>query len=136
MGMYKPISYILHSFLLLVLIGTGSSIAYYLKTMPDDPPAATRTATLAPRPSTTPVAQLTSTPIPSLSATMEPAPDTGWFSLRPGLERRVIPIYSDQNQLVAAVHVWRLHQKRFRLDVAYADRPSLWTPGKKRPTPT
>ena len=121
--MYKPISYVLHSFLLLVLIGTGSSIVYYLKTMPDDPPAATRTATLAPTPSTTPVARLTSTPVPSLSATKEPALDTGWSSLRPGLERRVIPIYSDQNQPVATVHIWRLDQKRFRLDVAFADRP-------------
>jgi phosphodiester glycosidase len=121
--MYKPISYILHSFLLLVLIGTGSSIAYYLKTMPDDPPAATRIATLAPTVTTTPVARLTSTPVPSLSTTMEPVPDTGWSSLRPGLEQRVIPIYNDQRQPVATVHIWRIDQKRFRLDVAYADRP-------------
>jgi exopolysaccharide biosynthesis protein len=35
----------------------------------------------------------------------------------------VIPIYNNQNQPVAAVHIWRLDQKRFRLDVAYANRP-------------
>ncbi len=122
--MYKPISYILHSFLLLVLIGTGSSIVYYLKTIPDDPPAATVTAAaFAPSPNVAPVARLTSTPVPGPSTTGEPAPDTGWSTLRPGLERRVIPIYSNQNQPVAAVHIWRLDQKRFRLDVAYADRP-------------
>jgi len=33
----------------------------------------------------------------------------------------VIPIYN--NQTVAAVHIWRLDQKRFRLNVAYADQP-------------
>jgi len=43
--------------------------------------------------------------------------------LRPGLEQRVIPIYNDQRQPVATVHIWRIDQKRFRLDVAYADRP-------------
>jgi hypothetical protein len=121
--MYKPISYILHSFLLLVLIGTGSSIVYYLKTIPDDPPAATVTAVFTPSPNAAPVARLTSTSVPSPSATGEPAPDTGWSSLRPGLERRVIPVYNGQNQSVAAVHIWRLDQKRFRLDVTYADRP-------------
>jgi exopolysaccharide biosynthesis protein len=35
----------------------------------------------------------------------------------------VIPIYSTPNQSVASVNIWRLDQKRFRLDVAYADRP-------------
>jgi hypothetical protein len=121
--MYKPISYILHSFLLLVLIGTGSSIVYYLRTNPKDPPAATRTATLISSPTATHVARLISTPVPSLPATIQPVLDTGWSSLRSGLERRVIPIYNDQRQPVAAVHIWRLDQKRFRLDVAYADRP-------------
>ena len=121
--MYKPISYFLHSFLLLVLIGTGSSIVYFLKTIPDDPPAPTRTAVFTSTPTSVPVARLTATPVPSLSPTRQPTSDTGWSSLRPGLERRVIPIYNGQNQPIATVHVWRLDQKRFRLDVAYADRP-------------
>jgi hypothetical protein len=96
-GMHKPISQLLHSFLLLVLIGTGASIVYYLKTVPSGPPA-----------------------IPNL---FRAGPDTGWSSLRPGLERRVIGIYNDQNQRVESVHIWRLDQKYFRLDVAYDEKP-------------
>ncbi len=133
--MYKPISYILHSFLLLVLIGTGSSIVYYLKTIPDDPPARDpHSVTYIEVPNATPVARLTSTSVPSLSTPIEPALDTGWSSLRPGLERHVIPIDNDQDQPVATVHIWRLDQKRFRLDVAYADRPKSLDAWQKETT--
>jgi exopolysaccharide biosynthesis protein len=43
--------------------------------------------------------------------------------LQPGLERRLIKVYNSQNQLVESVHVWRLDQRRFRLDVAFDARP-------------
>jgi uncharacterized protein YigE (DUF2233 family) len=43
--------------------------------------------------------------------------------LQPGLERRVIQICDAQNQQVESVHLWRLDQKNFRLDVAYDATP-------------
>lgn len=104
--MLKPISRILHSFLLLVLIGTYGSIIYYLKTSPSDPPVATRTA-LATLP----------------AGTVESIPDTGWSPTRPGLERRVIQIYDDQKQTVESLHIWRIDQNDFRLDVEFAEKP-------------
>jgi hypothetical protein len=122
--MYKPISHLLHSFLLLVLIGTGSSIVYYLKTTPAAPslaPAVTGASTLSLTPMLSPTPAATLTPVPSLTSTIEPDPD--WATLQPGLERRVIGIYNDQNQQVESLYVWRLDQKYFRMDVAYAERP-------------
>jgi hypothetical protein len=50
-------------------------------------------------------------------------PEAGWFSVQPGLERRVIEIYNGQNQQVESLHIWRLDQNHFRLDVAYEERP-------------
>jgi uncharacterized protein YigE (DUF2233 family) len=50
-------------------------------------------------------------------------PASGWSVLQPGLERRVIEVYDNQNQHVESVHIWRLDQKYFRMDVAYAERP-------------
>jgi uncharacterized protein YigE (DUF2233 family) len=128
MSMYKPISYLLHSFLLLVLIGTSGSIIYYLKTAPTAPrvpPAETQPPTALP--SATPAATFTSTlaptPVLSPSGTGEPTPDTGWSLLQPGLERRVIGIYNAQRQRVESLYIWRLDQKYFRMDVAYAEKP-------------
>jgi phosphodiester glycosidase len=43
--------------------------------------------------------------------------------LQPGLQRRVTPIYNNQKQLVESVHVWRLDQNYFRLDVAHHETP-------------
>ncbi|HLO31110.1 MAG TPA: phosphodiester glycosidase family protein [Anaerolineales bacterium] len=103
--MYKPISHILHSFLLLVLIGTTGSIVYYLKTIPPEVPIETIP------------------PIPDPSPSVTSVPDTGWSALRPGLERRVIPIHNDQNQQVESVYIWRLDQRHFWLDVAFDERP-------------
>jgi hypothetical protein len=102
--MYKPISHILHSFLLLVLIGTYGSVFYYLKAAPTDPPERRRTATPGP-------------------SSLQASPDTGWSLVRPGLERRVIQVYNDRRQPVESVHIWRLDQNHFRLDVAFSATP-------------
>jgi hypothetical protein len=102
--MYKPISHILHSFLLLVLIGTYGSVIYILKAAPTDPPEGRRTPT----------------PVPG---SREASPDTGWSLVRPGLERRVIQVYNDRRQPVESVHIWRLDQNHFRLDVAFSATP-------------
>ena len=79
----------------------------------------------------TPAAPLASTPvlsvppiqIPSVSPAFASGSDPNWSLLLPGLERRVIQIYDNMNQPVESLHVWRLDQNYFRLDVAYNERP-------------
>jgi phosphodiester glycosidase len=66
---------------------------------------------------------LTLTPAPRVSRPFEPTPDPSWTLLRPGLERRVMAIYNEQNQRVESIHIWRLDQKSFRLDVAFDETP-------------
>jgi hypothetical protein len=61
------------------------------------------------------------TPVPTVSRPVEFKPEAGWSLIRPGLERRVIDIYNGQNQRAESLHIWRLDQKYFRLDVAYDD---------------
>jgi hypothetical protein len=123
--MLKPISRILHSLLILIFIGTWGNVLYHFKPAP----SRTSLATLAPTPtavSPTPAATRTAIPAPvtNLAASVEAAiPDADWSRLQPGLERRVIPIYNNQNQKVESLYIWRLDQNHFRLDVAYAERP-------------
>ncbi len=105
--MPKGIARILHAFLLIIFIGSCSSIIYYIH----NAPRVTPTATFAP------------TPVPSFSSTVETIPDTGWSLLQPGFERRLIRIYNDQNQSVESLYLWRLDQKSFRMDVAFDGRP-------------
>lgn len=76
-------------------------------------PTATPTQTLTAIPSSTPGA------LPTLAGT----PDTGWYGLQPGLERRSISIYNDQNQQVEALYLLRLDPNQFRLDVAFHETP-------------
>ena len=116
--MLKPISLYLHSFLLLVLIGSFSSIVYYIKNEPSvsaapvliDPPAILPTIG-------------TPKPVPTSDPTAEPTPEAGWTRTVPGMESRVIEIYDHQNQRVESLHIWRLDQKYFRLDVAHSVIP-------------
>jgi hypothetical protein len=76
-------------------------------------------------PTATPIPTFTATPspTPTLPPTLEPPSDTGWRWLRPGLERRLIKIYNDQNQQVESLYVFRLDQNQFRLDVGYHETP-------------
>lgn len=74
-------------------------------------------------PTLTPVPTLTPSPIPSLVPTLESTPDTGWTLLQPGLERRFLKIYNDQNQHIESLYIFRLDQNYFRLDVAYHESP-------------
>jgi exopolysaccharide biosynthesis protein len=43
--------------------------------------------------------------------------------LQPGLERRFLKIYNDQNQHIESLYIFRLDQNYFRLDVAYHESP-------------
>lgn len=63
---------------------------------------------------------------PTLPSTIEVTPntlDTGWVLLQPGLESRLINIYDNQNQPLESLHILRLDQNLFRLDVAYNETP-------------
>lgn len=111
--MIKSVLRTLHAFLILVFIGTWGSVVYYIKTTPTTPAA----------PSRIPTATFIPTSVPSPAGMSEPVPDEGWSPLQPGLERRVIQIYNDQNQHVESLYVWRLDQTYFRMDVAYEARP-------------
>ncbi len=113
--MLKPISLLLHSFLLLVLIGTFSSIVYYIRHEPS--------VSAAPALIVSPAATVVSTPVPTVSDPPRTIPEAGWDLIQPGLERRVINIYNDQNQRMESLYIWRLDQKSFRLDVAYDSSP-------------
>ena len=61
--------------------------------------------------------------VPTLTLTPETIPDTGWQFLQPGMERRMIRFYNDQNQHIESLYIFRLDQNLFRLDVAYHDTP-------------
>jgi hypothetical protein len=71
----------------------------------------------------TPIPTFTASPIPSITTTLEIPPDTGWTFLQPGLERRFIKLYNDQNQHIESLYMWRLDQSYFRLDIAYDESP-------------
>jgi hypothetical protein len=110
--MPKPVSQIFHALLLFIFIGTWGSVVYYVRAAPS-----------ARVPAPIPTASEAATSIAGPSVILESIPDTNWSVLQPGLERRVIPIYDGKNQQVESVHIWRLDQNYFRLDVAYEQQP-------------
>lgn len=87
------------------MIGSLGSVVYFVKTAS------------AVEPIETPI------PTPIYSGTFEAVPDGNWTVVQPGLERRVEQIYDSQNQPVESVHIWRMDQNNFRLDVAFAAAP-------------
>lgn len=105
--MYKPVSRALHLLLLVLVLGTCASSAYFIKNESGVTPAATSAPTL----------------VPSIPSRSDTGGGAGWSSLQPGLEQRVIPIYDGQNQQVETVYVWRLDQDYFRVDVAFDETP-------------
>ena len=117
--MLKPISLLLHLFLLTVLIGSSTTIVYYLNNEPAVMPAETFIPVFTPAP--TPI--VTSPPVPIQPTVMATRPDPGWSVVRPGLEKRAIAIYNGQNQQVETLHIWRLDQDHFRMDVAFDGKP-------------
>jgi len=74
------------------------------------PPIATLTPTLVP-----------ASPAPS-TPTLEP-PDTGWQVIQPGLERRMIRLFNEEDQHIESLYIFRLDQTRYRLDIAYHETP-------------
>lgn len=119
--MYKPISRLPYLLLLLTWIGVFGSSVYYVKSAPAVTPEVVFTNT--PAPSLVPTFETRQDTFEALPDIDETQPAIGWSVLQPGLERRVIDIYNDQNQPVESLHIWRLDQKHFRMDVAYDDRP-------------
>lgn len=94
--MVKTVSSILHAFLFLAVMGAFGSSIYFIRTAPDSPPPAFETI---------------------------PGPEPGWSRLMPGLEKRVIEIFDNHNQPVESLHIWRLDQNYFRMDVAFDASP-------------
>jgi uncharacterized protein YigE (DUF2233 family) len=105
--MYKRISRILHLLLLVILLGTCGSSFYIIKNEQIE----------TPEPTFVPTGK------PTISPSASTLPDADWTLLQPGLERRVILIYNDQNQRVESVYIWRLDQKYFRMEVAFDETP-------------
>lgn len=108
--MYKHVSGILHLVilaLLLILFGTISISFNFIK----NEPGAVSAATFLPSPTL------------NVLPTVDQIPEPGWILVRPGLEKRAFPIYNGVNQQVESLHVWRLDQNYFRLDVAYDATP-------------
>ena len=108
--MSKRVSKTLHLLILVLLVilsGTCASTFYFVK---DEP-------------GVMPPARFTSAPTLTLPPTPDPIPEAGWSLIRPGLEQRTDRIYDDLNQQVEALHIWRLDQNYFRLDVAYDTTP-------------
>jgi uncharacterized protein YigE (DUF2233 family) len=103
--MNRHVSRAFHLLLLVVLLGTCGSSMYFVRNEPESTPIAPRTL------------------LPNLPSTADLAPEAGWSLLQPGLERRVIQIYADQNQPVESLHIWRLDQNYFRMEVAYDETP-------------
>ena len=123
--MYKHVSRTLHLLifvLLVILLGTCASSMYFIDSETGVTPAAT--FTLVPMLNITAGATISPTPVSSGPIPSGTGPDvTGWTLLQPGLEGRVIQIYNDLNQQVESLHIWRLDQSYFRMDVAYAETP-------------
>ena len=91
--MIKTVSSVLYSLLFLVLTGAVGGSIYYMQTAPNLPQA---------------VKMIT---------------EPGWDLLQPGLEKRVIEIHDGQNLQVESLHIWRIDQTHFRLDVAFDGNP-------------
>jgi hypothetical protein len=99
--------------LLLFVLVNGIFLSCNLVDQAPIPPTATLTPTFTPTPSSTPRA------LPTLEGT----PDTGWYWLQPGLERRSVNIYNEQNRQVESLYLLRLDPNQFRLDVAFHETP-------------
>lgn len=122
--MYNRVSRPIHLLILLlflILSGTCASSIYFINDEPAVPPVGLLTPT--PMLSVLHEATFPPTPVPGVPPTFDPGPDPNWSLLQPGLEGRVSQIYNDLNQPVESLHVWRLDQNYFRLDVAYDDTP-------------
>lgn len=94
--MLKTISSILHTFLFLAVVGAFGSSIYFIRSA-------------------------SGSPLPAFETI--PQPEPGWSILAPGLEKRVIEIHDDQNGLVESLHIWRIDQNYFRMDVAFDGKP-------------
>ncbi|MEJ2748619.1 MAG: phosphodiester glycosidase family protein [Anaerolineae bacterium] len=73
----------------------------------------TRSITPAPTSTSLSASLLPSPPAPT------PLPDTGWQSLQPGLERRVITLLDEAERPYESLYLLRLEPDQFRFEIAY-----------------
>lgn len=65
----------------------------------------------------------TRAPQPTLAPTPTFVPDTGWETLRPGLERRVLNLLNDLGKRYERIYILRLDPSLYRFSVAYHPQP-------------
>lgn len=106
--MYKRVAGAIHLVMLAVLLGAGGSLMHFINSEAED---------------TIPVTGATTSATPDASQTPDGSAEAGWSWLQPGLEGRVFSIQDAQNQQVERLHVWRLDQNYFRMEVAYHEAP-------------
>lgn len=95
---------------------------------PTPPPASPTPAPIPPAEPTPTLAQpvLSTNPPPTTPATVAPLPtatpvaDTGWVELRPGLERRQIPVLNEAGKVVELVYIVRLDPTQYQLEIGYS----------------
>lgn len=98
-------------------VSTGLLLASLLISVACRPagPAATATETSLPATATQqPLSP--ATPLPTPTPTV---PDSGWQTIRPGLERRVINLVDDAGEWLESITILRLEPDTFRFEVAY-----------------
>lgn len=103
-----------------ILIGSSVAVGCNPTRQTATIPTATLLPPFTPTHSSTPIL------LPDLEATptiLIPPPDTGWDLLQPGLERRIITIYGNQDQWVDSLYMLRINLSQFRLDIAYHEIP-------------
>jgi Phosphodiester glycosidase len=121
--MIKSVSRILYLLFIMIWMGICASSIYYVNAAPG---VTSTPAVAAPTPVPaipSPVETKPNTTVPPTVDTRPETAEAGWSLVQPGLERRVTRVYNEQNQHVESVHVWRLDQNYFRLDVAYDETP-------------
>lgn len=65
------------------------------------------------------VASLPQPTLPIGPTATQPVPDTGWELLRPGLERRSLNLFDEQNRHVEQIYLLRLEPAGYQIGVAY-----------------
>ena len=104
---------------LLLLCCIGLTSCDFIQVTGDVPvtvaPTAARPTTQVAVPTWTALPTAT-TAVPSLTAIV---PDTGWELLRPGLERRIVNLLSEDDEHAEQLYMLRLEPGRFRFGVAY-----------------
>lgn len=91
---------------------------------PTPPPASPTPTPIPPAEPTPTLAQPVLSTNPPPTATLLPTAtavaDTGWVELRPGFERRQIPVLNEAGKVVELVYIVRLDPTQYQLEIGYS----------------